>query len=147
MSSFALGGMLEAGSQYIVMGIPIEHGRPADDFLVVNPPEQFLEIESADGMVIRVPTGNRIYPVQLKLNAGSKHTAALSALHALGYVAKAGSDVGPFLVKDGLTNLAGEVCWIKKAPSRSFGRAPKDETWELIVISDPAKMLFGGYET
>jgi hypothetical protein len=144
MSRFAI--FDQAGSDLIVMAIPITDGRGRETFLEVEAPQQYDTIQSADGLVIRCKTQDRVYKVTLTLLSSSSHSAILSALHGADAVATGGSGVGAFFYKDntGSTALAGEHCWISMAPKRSVGNMVKEESWELTVVSDPAKMIFGG---
>jgi len=129
-----------------VMNIPITDGRGQEVFLEITPPEQFEYIEG-NGLVVACATRKRLYPVKLTLVSSSRHTAQLSALHAMDYLSVGGAGVGAFLVKDaGSTSLTGDSCRIVQAPARTFGRLIKEETWLLMVTSSPSKMLFGGHE-
>lgn len=129
----------------IVMGIPIDDGRPKESLLEIEFPEQFTEIDSADGLVIRCKTKDTKFPTTLKLLSSSKATDQLWAIHAADVAATGGAGVGPFLLIDGSgsTKLAG-TCWIKKAPKRSYGNTVKEEDWSLLVIADMATMALGG---
>src|SRR5690606_21353589 len=95
------------GIVLVICGIPIDDGRPKDQpLLVVNPPVQFEEEDSADGLVIRYPTLDRKYPMQLNLMSSSKCSAKLSTLHGLDTSTPGGAGVGPFLCIDPSGNTA-----------------------------------------
>jgi hypothetical protein len=131
--------------QIIVMGIPIDDGRPKEGVLEIEFPEQFTEVDSADGLVMRCKTLDVKFPTMLKLLHSSKATDQLWAVHAADVMATGGAGVGPFLVIDGSgsTKMAGQ-CWVKKAPKRVYGNTVQEETWSLMVIAEMATMALGG---
>jgi hypothetical protein len=130
--------------ELIVLAIPIIDAR-GEMVLEAESPRQYEVIEAPDGTVIRYTTKSRVYPVKLNLQQVSIHHDALSEAHAQDFVAVGGSGIGAFFAKDnGSTNMIADYCWIAKPPTRGYGRAPRDDTWELTVISSPAKMRIGG---
>jgi hypothetical protein len=132
----------------VVLGIPIEEGRAPDNFLEIDPQAQFETVQSADGLVIRCKTRNRVTPVMLNILQGSAESAKLWALHAADEANPGGAGVGPFLVEDanGSTLITG-TCWIKKAPKRTFGNVQKFETWELELNASPTTIVLGGTDS
>lgn len=129
----------------VVMGIPIDDGRPKESLLEIEFPEQYTEVDSADGLVVRCKTLDVKFPATLKLLSSSKATDQLWAVHAADVLATGGAGVGPFVLIDGSgsTKMAGR-CWIKKAPKRSYGNTVKEEDWMLMIVADMATMALGG---
>jgi uncharacterized protein (UPF0254 family) len=130
----------------IVMALSITHLRGIDTFLEIEHPEQYTEVEGADGNVIVCRTNQKIYKVAMTLLSSSKHTAQLYDLHRANTIVKNGAGIGAFMVKDnnGQTLSVAEYCWIKQAPKRVIGRLVKEETWNLIVVAEVASMGLGG---
>jgi hypothetical protein len=131
----------------VLCDIPILDGHNKDGTIKVSSDgPQYVDITSADGVVTRYRTLNRVRTVELTLDQSSEEHAKLSALHALDTNTKNGSGVGAFFLKDnnGSTIVAGPQCWISKAPDIEYGEAPKPRVWTFRVVADPIAAIVGG---
>jgi hypothetical protein len=98
--------------------------------------DDYEDVTGVDGEVARSASNNRAATIELTLMQTSDGNTVLTALQNAGLLAKNGSDVGSFLVRDrvsGLRMYTATKCWIAKAPDASFASKVGNVKWKIRV--------------
>lgn len=92
---------------------------------------------TADGVVVRYKTQNKLHLVHVKLMQNSPANDLLSTLANLDENTPNGAGIGAFLLKDngGRSLLEGSKCWIERDPDIVIGQEPTERDW-LLVVAD-----------
>lgn len=119
----------------IVAGIPLSGWADGEFVRVEYESDAFEDVCGTDGEVSRSKTNDFRATVTVRLMQTSPSNALLSALHTADRNTPGGVGVGPFLLQDqsGSSLLAGEKCWIRKAPPSSWDRTPTEREWTIRV--------------
>lgn len=90
-----------------------------------------------DGEGTRSKSNNRAAKIELTLMQTSLFNAVLSNLHNLDLNSPGGAGLSPLSVTDraGRSLYTAETAWVKKSPSREYGREANHRVWMLETNS------------
>jgi hypothetical protein len=122
-------------------GIPVEGFAPDSRVTITPNSDSFTQQVGSSGEVVFSRTNNNTYTVTFHLMQTSASNAALSAIHNLDLVTRAG--VGPLMIKDlEGTTLFTALGRIVAFPEQSFGPEAGTREWKLMT-ADAANFVGG----
>ena len=117
--------------QLVIGAFAFNTGRAADEFVSVSYNSDFHTIQvGSDGEVTRSRVNDRSATITITLTQSSDGNDVLTGIWATDLNTPGGTPV-PFLLRDSLgrTLLTAEQCWLKTAPSASYGSEAGTREW------------------